>query len=351
MLAPASPGSFLEPQPAQGRGALMQGRGRAVPLGGAAVVSSFAVAKSSQTTSTGSRTPVPPRQSKSRRQGTAPRGRQARQAQHRRNRTIAWVSVAAVVVIVAVVVAVGLTSGGSSGPPRQPAPAADVAKLTSIPMSTLTGAAGTVSNLYAAQPINDKPLTSGGKPEMLYIGAEFCPICATERWPMLVALSHFGTFTGVKQTHSALRDGDISTLSFYGSTFTSPYVSFVPVETTTNQPDGQGYKPLETPTKAEAALWQKYDPAGDIPFIDIGGKYLLETAQFPDTILSGLSFNTIVSEVGDNNNTVGAAVDAAATALVKYICTITDNQPAQTCQAVAGVNVPGTVSKGPSSKA
>ncbi|HLI54367.1 MAG TPA: DUF929 family protein [Acidimicrobiales bacterium] len=309
------------------------------------------MAKSSQTTSKGSGTPVPPRQ-KNRKPGAPARGRQARQAQHRRNRMIAWLSVAAVVVIVAVVVAVGLSSSGSSGgPPREPAPAVDVAKLTSIPMSTLTGAAGTVSNLYAAQPINDKPLTSGGKPEMLYIGAEFCPICATERWPMLVALSHFGTFTGVKQTHSALRDGDISTLSFYGSTFTSPYLAFVPVETTTNQPEGQGYKPLETPTKAEAALWQKYDPAGDIPFIDIGGKYLLETAQFPDTLLSGLSFNTIVSEIGANNNTVGAAVDAAATALVKYICTITNNQPAKTCQAVAGVNVPGTVSKGPSSKA
>ena len=28
-----------------------------------------------------------------------------------------------------------------------------------------------------------KPLTLHGKPELLYIGAEFCPVCAVERWP------------------------------------------------------------------------------------------------------------------------------------------------------------------------
>ena len=88
---------------------------------------------------------------------------------------------------------------------------------------------------------------------MLYIGAEFCPICATERWPMLVALSHFGTFSNVSQTHSAVSDGDIPTLSFYGSTYTSPYLTFTPVETTTNQPSGNYYKTLETPTSAEMA--------------------------------------------------------------------------------------------------
>ena len=36
-------------------------------------------------------------------------------------------------------------------------------------------------------------LTSGGKPEILYVGAEYCPYCAAERWAMVVALSRFGT--------------------------------------------------------------------------------------------------------------------------------------------------------------
>lgn len=264
---------------------------------------------------------------------------------------IAWISVAAVVAIIAVVVTIGVTSGGASGPPRKPAPAQDVAKLTNIPLATLVGAAGSVQNLHAATPISGAPLTSGGKPEFLFIGAEFCPICATERWPMLVALSKFGTFTNIQQTHSALQDGDINTISFYGSTYTSPYLTFVPYETTTNQPSGNGYKQLETPSQSAQALWAQYTQQGTVPFIDIGGKFVLTTAQYPDTELEGLSFNTIVSEIGDNNNTVGAAVDASATALTKYICSVTGQQPAQACQTVVNVNVPGTSGQGPSSKA
>src|SRR5215471_17073708 len=42
-------------------------------------------------------------------------------------------------------------------------------------------------------PGSGAPLTSGGKPEMLYIGAEYCPYCAAMRWSMAVALSRFGT--------------------------------------------------------------------------------------------------------------------------------------------------------------
>ena len=42
------------------------------------------------------------------------------------------------------------------------------------------------------QAISDTALTSNGKPEMLYIGAEFCPYCAASRWSMALALSRFG---------------------------------------------------------------------------------------------------------------------------------------------------------------
>ena len=50
--------------------------------------------------------------------------------------------------------------------------------------------------------IKDTALTSNGKPEILYIGAEFCPYCAAERWAIAVALSRFGTLSPL---HSLLR--------------------------------------------------------------------------------------------------------------------------------------------------
>ena len=81
-----------------------------------------------------------------------------------------------------------------------------------------------------------------------YIGAEYCPFCAAERWALTVALSRFGTFSGLAGTHSSSTDvyPDTQTLSFYGSHYTSPYLDFQPVEETTNQPVGGGTPPCRS---------------------------------------------------------------------------------------------------------
>jgi hypothetical protein len=282
-----------------------------------------------------------------------PRGRQAAaQARRKRNRWLAIGSVAVVVVVVAVFVVVKVAGGGSSGPPREPIPADQMAHLTSVPISTLVE--GTADkNLSLTPPqagAGGARLTAAGKPEMLFIGAEFCPICATERWVMLVALSHFGTFANVSKTHSAVRDGNIATVSFYNSTFTSPYLTFTPVETTTNQPQGNYYKTLQTPTPEQVALWKANEQGGQeaFPFIDIGGKWVLVSSQFSDTLLQGKSFDTIVNSIGSNENTIGVNVSASAAVMTKAICDVTNQQPAATCKAVAGVPM-GTSSSSSSS--
>src|SRR5438874_585634 len=65
--------------------------------------------------------------------------------------------------------------------------------------------------------LNGTPLTKDGKPEVLYIGDEYCPYCAAERWAMAVALSKFGTFTGLRGIRSSSSDAFPSTptLTFY----------------------------------------------------------------------------------------------------------------------------------------
>src|SRR5579862_1797338 len=87
-------------------------------------------------------TAVPPRAGKSGRRPAAARpvqkqkASQLRQARARRNRIWAVASVAVVVVVVAILVAVAATGGsGSGGPPREPAPQAAVAHITSIPVN------------------------------------------------------------------------------------------------------------------------------------------------------------------------------------------------------------------------
>ena len=79
-----------------------------------------------------------------------------------------------------------------------------------------------------------------GKPELLYIGAEYCPFCAAQRWAMVAALSRFGTFSNLSLTHSASADvyPDTPTFSFYQSTYSSKYLTFTSVETNTNEPSG-----------------------------------------------------------------------------------------------------------------
>ncbi len=84
--------------------------------------------------------------------------------------------------------------------------------------------------------VNGTALTSGGKPEVLYLGGEYCPYCAAQRWAMVNALSRFGTFSGLTTTHSSSTDVDPNTptWTFYKSTYTSNYLVFTPVEEYTN---------------------------------------------------------------------------------------------------------------------
>ena len=269
---------------------------------------------------------------------------------------IAGAAVVVVIVVVVVLVAVGLSSSSTQkAAPRVALTPAEQAHLTSVPLSTLVAASNTsaASSLIPAYEIDSPAYTSGGKPGILYIGAEFCPVCATERWPMVVALSQFGTFQNLSQTRSAVKDGDLATITFYGSTYTSQYLTFTPVEVLTNVPKGNSYEPLETPTPEQVQLWDGVLGTESFPFVYAGGKYVLNTYQYPATVIQGKSFAQIASDVGDNSTPVGASIDAASAALVKYICGITGQQPASTCQAVAGVKAPVTkvAKSGPSSSA
>ena len=121
----------------------------------------------------------------------------AREARRGRTRTYGILAIALVVVIVAVLVIVKVAGGGSgsgstvdqaSPPAGTPIPTATLAKLQSIPISTLT-AAPTDGIVTTPQAVNDPALKADGKADLLFIGAEYCPHCAAERWPLYIALS------------------------------------------------------------------------------------------------------------------------------------------------------------------
>ena len=137
------------------------------------------------------------------------------------------------------IVIVGLTKGKSNKPNsalRHPATPAIVQQLTTIPASTYQ-AVGAGTTTGGPTKVSGTPLTQGGKPVFFYYGAEYCPYCATERWAVVTALSRFGTWSNLQQTTSSSQDtpASIPTFSFYGAKFTSSYLDFQSVESTTNQ--------------------------------------------------------------------------------------------------------------------
>ena len=280
-----------------------------------------------------------------------------RRAEQRRRILIASGAIIAVVAIVVAFIVVKTNSkpsasSSASNGPTGAALASVVSDLTSVPASTsdkIGDGGGQVSGKPKAV-TNGTPLTANGKPEMLYMGAEYCPYCAAERWAMIQALSRFGTFSGLSTVHSASVNGagqsepypNTPTFTFHGSSYTSKYLTFTPVETQTNIPDKStgGYTALETPTKEQSALLTKYDvppyvPSGSegaIPFIYFGGKYIIAGASYSPQVLAGLSWSKIASDVkNDPSSNVAKAVVGTANYITAAICKMTGNQPASAC--------------------
>ena len=274
-----------------------------------------------------------------------------RRAEQRRRILIASGSVVVVLAIVLVFVIVKLNGGkpsansaaGLSNGPTGSALAAVVKTVTSVPASaldTVGNGGGAVTGKPSA--ISGSALTANGKPEMFYMGAEYCPYCAAERWAMIVALSRFGTFQGLATVHSAVRNGagtaepdpNTPTWTFVHATYSSPYLAFSPVEIETNIPNPSTgtYTTLQTPTAAQQALVTKYDGSGgSIPFIDFGNKYVISGVSYDPGVLAGLSWATIANDLSNPNGAVAKAVDGAANYITAAICKMTGNQPASAC--------------------
>jgi thiol-disulfide isomerase/thioredoxin len=273
--------------------------------------------------------------------------RSADQRTRRRNRLL--LASGAIVVVVAVVLALVLLQGGNSGStaggpsgPTGGALTALTGQVTSVPAATFEQVgAGTVTSPPTT--ITGAALTSGGKPEVLYIGAEYCPYCAAERWAMIAALSRFGTFNGLSTIRSAARDGsgtaepfpNTATWTFAKASYASKYLTFTPVEEFTNIPDSStgGYTTLQTPTAEQQALIQKYDAAnqGAIPFIDYGNKYMSVGASYDPGVLSGLSWSQIADDMRSPSSAVAKGVLGTANYATAAICRLTGDQPATVC--------------------
>jgi hypothetical protein len=270
----------------------------------------------------------------------------ARKAEIRNRVFITGGSILAVIVVVVAFIIIkanqnSAKTGSGTSATGAALPARVIKDITAVPAATLNaiGPGSTVSK--AVTSISGSALTSAGKPEVLYIGAEYCPYCATERWAMAVALSRFGIFSGLRGIYSSSTDVDPSTptLTFYKSTYTSKYLTFTPVETTTEDRNTT----LQTPTAAQAKIWQKYDSAGNIPFIDFGNKYLINQVTYDPSVLKGKTWAQIASALNDKSSAIAKGADGSANVMTAAICKLTHNQPANVCTSPMITSLAGQI--------
>jgi hypothetical protein len=182
----------------------------------------------------------------------------ARRAENRRRILIVCGSVGIVLALVAGLIVAKLVRAPARATSASAVADPAVARqITSIPAATFNAVgAGTATGLKA---ISGQPeLTVNGKPELLYMGGEYCPFCAAERWAIAAAVSRFGTPSGLHFIHSSPTDVYPSTpaLSFYKSRYTSKYLAFVPVEWYGEKTDPRPRSAMSTCSTPPPSRWR-----------------------------------------------------------------------------------------------
>src|SRR6266567_1102017 len=268
---------------------------------------------------------------------------QARNNQRKRVRSN-WrpgVTVGVVLLIFAAIIGVFLfvsRQSGTPGPAPTPVSSGALQAVTHVD-PTILAAVGT-GGTTAPQALHGQPSLKGptGKPEFFYFGAEYCPYCAAQRWAVVVALSRFGTFSHLNQSTSSSTDvyPDTPTFTFYQSSYSSPYIDFVSVESQDRQQN-----PLQTPTAEQQQLFSTYDAPpyvnaqnqGGIPFIDIANQYLVAVPGYSPQVLQGLNWQEIANDLSNQDSPVAKGILGTANYLTAAICQATNQQPAQVCSA------------------
>jgi hypothetical protein len=254
-------------------------------------------------------------------------------AQARRRWLVSVAAVGAVLAIVVGFVAVKLTSGAAAAASESPAPQNVVSQVTTVPAAVLARVrgGGTVTPLQTVK-APGPVLSIAGKPAIVFVSEESCPFCAAERWPLAVALSHFGTWSHLGATRSSATDvfPNTATLSFRTASYHSHRLTLRTTELTDNR--GHRLQPL---TPLDTTLIHGYDvppyvnsadQSGAVPFLDIGNRYILAGAQYNPQTLAGLSQPQIASQLANPASPVAKAIDGSANVIIAAINNVLHHQ-------------------------
>ncbi len=263
----------------------------------------------------------------------------ARAAARRRRSPTLWllpafaVALAAVITVAVVHQQRQRNAGQPAALDRPPLPADMARNLAQIPGAVWDSAPPDgVARLQVVQepsPVQTPPL-------VLYIGAEYCPYCAALRWSLVAALGRFGTFTGLALSASSASDvfPRTPTLTMLHEHYESSYVTLQTVELEGNVADASGqYPPLQRAAPEQAAVFRRYDPAGSIPFLLIGGRYLLTGSPFSPGLLAGMDWRAVAASLQLGATPAARAILGAANEIAAAVCAVDGGAPSSVCDS------------------
>lgn len=186
-----------------------------------------------------------------------------------------------------------------------------------------------VPTLAGFYKIAGKPVLLEEKPFYIFVGAQFCPFCAAQRWAVVEALSRFGSFSGLKLDRSADGEGfsTIPTYDFMGVSYLSEYLTFIHKETA----DREGNS-LDELGDLERGYVNKYNLRGAIPFTVVSGQYARVGPGHNPGVLQGKGFEEVKAELSREESEIRKAVLKDADVLTALICSTTGSQPASACE-------------------
>ncbi len=178
-----------------------------------------------------------------------------------------------------------------------------------------------------------QPYMAGTKPIIVYVGADYCPYCAFQRWPLVLALMRFGNFSSLQYMLSSSSDAyaNSPTFTFHGSKYASDHIVFQPYE----QKD-RAQQPLDTVPSNYTTVFNQF--GSSYPFINFADRYVMQGSfYFPD-VLGGKNW-TQIAQLLATKNQLSNEVIGSANAITAAICKLTGGTPSSVCQnsTIAGL--------------
>lgn len=183
-----------------------------------------------------------------------------------------------------------------------------------------------------------------GKPEIVSVELAWCPHCAANSWALAVALSSFGTFTGLGEINTGTHFCKVAEdpcnlnplscfpytdgLSFLNASYRSPYISFTSIVLQ----DVTG-RNLEKPTRRAKRSLATFHLQRTAPALDIGGAWGFNGSGYDPGTLAHKTWSQIAGSLANPHNRIARRVDGLANLFTAAICQVTKGRPGSVCKS------------------